>query len=110
MDEQPKAMTNINLRTGEQFSDRMQDAQAIAEVVNRACRRAVAEQGRAGLSAVVWRNGRVTWLQPSEVAKQIPVAKPNWIDAIRGSATDNPVFDEIVRLGKEIRDAERPPE
>lgn len=32
--------------------------------------------------------------------------KSKWISAITGTAMDNPVYDEICRLGKEIRDAE----
>jgi hypothetical protein len=35
--------------------------------------------------------------------------KENWISRMRGQFKDDPVFDEIVRLGKEIRDAELPP-
>lgn len=35
---------------------------------------------------------------------------PNWIDAITGTFKDDPEFDEILRLGKEIRDADRPSE
>ena len=34
----------------------------------------------------------------------------NWIDAISGTFKDDPEFDEILRLGKEIRDADRPPQ
>ena len=37
-------------------------------------------------------------------------AKSNWIDAITGSFKDDPEFDEILRLGKEIRDADKPAE
>ena len=36
--------------------------------------------------------------------------KSNWISAIKGTAKDDPVYEEICRLGKEIRDAEQPPE
>jgi hypothetical protein len=36
--------------------------------------------------------------------------KENWISRMRGKFRDDPVFDEIVRLGKEIRDAEMPPD
>jgi len=36
--------------------------------------------------------------------------KDHWIDAIRGTFKDDPEFDEILRLGKEIRDADKPPE
>ncbi|MBC8869621.1 MAG: hypothetical protein H8E44_09395 [Planctomycetes bacterium] len=35
---------------------------------------------------------------------------PNWIDAITGTFKDDPEFDEILRLGKEIRDADKPSE
>jgi hypothetical protein len=34
--------------------------------------------------------------------------KSNWLSEITGSFKDDPHFDEIVRLGKEIRDAEQP--
>ena len=33
--------------------------------------------------------------------------KENWISAVTGTAKNNPDYDEIVRLGKEIRDAEQ---
>lgn len=36
--------------------------------------------------------------------------KENWIQAIIGTAKDDPDYAEIARLGKEIRDAEQPPE
>lgn len=36
------------------------------------------------------------------------VSRNNWIDAISGSFKDDAEFAEIVRLGKEIRDADRP--
>ena len=36
--------------------------------------------------------------------------KGNWISRMRGQFKNDPVFDEIDQLGKEIRDAERPPE
>lgn len=36
--------------------------------------------------------------------------KANWIEKITGSFKDDPDFKEIVRLGKEIRDAELPEE
>ncbi|MBM3965028.1 MAG: hypothetical protein FJ308_08150 [Planctomycetes bacterium] len=35
-------------------------------------------------------------------------SQPNWIDEITGTCKDDPDFDEIVRLGKELRDAEPP--
>ncbi len=34
-------------------------------------------------------------------------SKGNWIDQITGSFKDDPEFDEILRLGREIRQAER---
>jgi len=34
--------------------------------------------------------------------------KKNWIKQITGSFKDDPEFAEVVRLGKEIRDAEGP--
>ena len=33
-----------------------------------------------------------------------------WYRQVAGQFKDDPVFDEIVRLGKEIRDAERTPD
>lgn len=39
-----------------------------------------------------------------------PCDKSNWIAEITGSFKDDPNFDEIVRLGKEARDAELPEE
>ena len=35
-------------------------------------------------------------------------SKGNWIEKITGTFENDPVFDEIVRLGAEIRRAERP--
>lgn len=37
-----------------------------------------------------------------------PRDKSNWISDITGTFKDDPDFDEIVRLGKEMRDAEQP--
>ncbi len=31
----------------------------------------------------------------------------NWIDQVRGSFQDDPQFDEVLRLGRELRQAER---
>ena len=39
-----------------------------------------------------------------------PRDKTNWIAEITGSFKDDPDFEEIVRLGKEMRDAELPEE
>jgi hypothetical protein len=43
---------------------------------------------------------------------EIKALKPdaNWISAISGTFKDDPEFDEVLRLGKELRDAERPEE
>ena len=41
---------------------------------------------------------------------KFPPGKLNWIAEITGSFKDDPVFEEIVRLGKEMRDAEQPVE
>jgi hypothetical protein len=35
---------------------------------------------------------------------------PNWISSMCGTFKDDPEFDEILRLGKQLRDAEEPPE
>jgi hypothetical protein len=34
----------------------------------------------------------------------------NWISSISGTFKDDPEFDEVLRLGKELRDAEQPVE
>jgi hypothetical protein len=35
---------------------------------------------------------------------------PNWISSMSGTFKDDPEFDEVLRLGKEFRDAEQPVE
>ena len=35
---------------------------------------------------------------------------PNWLDAIVGSMSDCPEFDEVARLGQAARRADRPPD
>ena len=46
-----------------------------------------------------------------EVLKaRVPGDKSNWIAEITGVFKDDPDFDEIVRLGKEMRVAEEPEE
>ena len=45
-----------------------------------------------------------------KLGAKIIAPKSNWISAIAGTAKDDPVYQEIVRLGKEIRDSEEPPE
>ena len=34
--------------------------------------------------------------------------KSNWVSEIKGSFKNDPDFDEITKLGKELRDAEEP--
>jgi hypothetical protein len=48
----------------------------------------------------------------AELKGELQTLKParNWIDSICGTFRDDPEFDEVLRLGKEIRDAEQPPE
>jgi hypothetical protein len=41
---------------------------------------------------------------------KVPRDKSNWIADITGTFKDDPDFDEIVRLGQEMRDAEAPDE
>ena len=45
----------------------------------------------------------------ADLKKDVKGMRPsgNWIDAISGTFKDDPEFDEILRLGKEIRDADR---
>ena len=45
----------------------------------------------------------------AELKSRLPaLPKANWIEAITGSMKDYPEFDEVLRHGKEIRDADRP--
>jgi hypothetical protein len=54
---------------------------------------------------------RVAMLE-AEVArlKRLVAAKPasNWLEKIDGSMKDEPAFDEVIRLGREFREADRP--
>lgn len=43
-----------------------------------------------------------------EIKTLIP--RPNWISAIRGTFKDDSEFDEVLRLGKAIREADQPKE
>lgn len=38
---------------------------------------------------------------------RLGIAK-NWIDQVRGSFRDDPEFNEVLRLGRELREADRP--
>lgn len=44
----------------------------------------------------------------AELKENLQPAKKNWIAQISGSFKGDPDFGEILRLGKEIRDAEEP--
>jgi hypothetical protein len=44
----------------------------------------------------------------AELKQNKAITKQNWIAKISGSFKDDPDFGEILRLGSEIRDAERP--
>lgn len=46
----------------------------------------------------------------ADLKRKAPPAKKNWIARISGSFKGDPDFGEILRLGKEIRDAEAPDE
>lgn len=47
----------------------------------------------------------------AELKNAKPKVEPQpWYRLAAGQFKDDPVFDEIVRLGKEIRDAERSPD
>ncbi|HUY33770.1 MAG TPA: hypothetical protein VMV69_13550 [Pirellulales bacterium] len=43
-----------------------------------------------------------------QLATTLPNNKANWIERITGTFKDDPDFAEIVRLGAEIRRADRP--
>ena len=51
-------------------------------------------------------------LLEKEVAELKRTVRPreNWFDRVAGSMKDDPEFDEVLRLGREIRQAERPDE
>jgi hypothetical protein len=38
------------------------------------------------------------------------IRRPNWISAVCGTFKDDPEFDEVLRLGKELREADLPEE
>jgi hypothetical protein len=44
-----------------------------------------------------------------QLVSQAPPAK-NWIERISGSMKDQPAFEEVIRLGREFRHADRPPD
>jgi hypothetical protein len=57
---------------------------------------------------------RVALLE-AEVAQLKQLVRPtapakNWLERITGSMKDNSAFDEVIRLGHEFRQADRPPD
>jgi hypothetical protein len=40
-----------------------------------------------------------------EISRLETQAKDNWLDSLLGRFKDNPYYDEVVRLGKEFREA-----
>ncbi len=49
--------------------------------------------------------------QVEQLRKRWPLTepKPNWLEQISGSMADFPEFDEVLRLGREIRQSMREP-
>ncbi|MCA9187952.1 MAG: hypothetical protein R3E01_05895 [Pirellulaceae bacterium] len=45
-----------------------------------------------------------------DLKAKLPTNSTNWLADITGIFSGDPSFDEIVRLGKELRDAEQPDE
>jgi hypothetical protein len=52
------------------------DPIAVAEAAQRAVRRAVWEAKQLGYPIVVWRDGKVVWLQPDEIEVEKPDDEP----------------------------------
>lgn len=47
-------------------------------------------------------------LDVTHPAGQNTASTPNWIEAVTGSMADDPEFQEVVRLGRAARQADRP--
>ncbi len=49
-------------------------------------------------------------LELAELKRRLPPApmQENWIEKISGSMKDFPEFDEVLRLGQEFRNSDRP--
>jgi hypothetical protein len=45
----------------------------------------------------------------AELKRRLPAEKSqeDWVDAMSGVFADEPEFDEVVRLGREMREADR---
>ena len=50
--------------------------------------------------------------QVAELQRQVAAVQPaaSWLDRLTGSMKDFPEFEEDVRYGREVREADRPPE
>jgi hypothetical protein len=48
----------------------------------------------------------------AEIKRQLAATPPapNWLERMAGSFKDEPAFEEVIRLGREFREADRPPE
>jgi hypothetical protein len=48
----------------------------------------------------------------AEIKRQLTASPPapNWLERMTGSFKDEPAFEEVVRLGREFREADRPSE
>ena len=47
----------------------------------------------------------------SELQRRLAAPAPdNWLQRITGTFKDDPEFDEVIRLGREFREADRPRE
>src|SRR5438045_2973533 len=44
----------------------------------------------------------------AQLKQQTQRVQPNWLQRIVGSMDDDPDFDHVVQLGKQIRDQDRP--
>lgn len=43
-----------------------------------------------------------------ELQQQKSASEPNWLEEVTGSFADDPIFDEVMAYGREIRQADRP--
>lgn len=50
--------------------------------------------------------------QVAELRREVSILRPptNWLDRLAGSMSAFPEYQEVLRLGREIRHADRPPD
>jgi hypothetical protein len=50
--------------------------------------------------------------QVAELQQRLAALEPraSWLDRLTGSMKDFPEFEEVLRFGREIREADRPPD